>query len=75
MDAGKVLGYHVIPKEDNSLVNDQELAVQENLTIARVSIQKYTEVTECLRKKRRTSTKNPYHMPRTLPHNSHEFAH
>lgn len=40
MDAGKLLGHHVIPKEDNSLVNNQELAVQENLTIARVSIQK-----------------------------------
>lgn len=40
MDAGKLLGHHVIPKEDNSLVNNQELAMQENLTIARLSIQK-----------------------------------
>lgn len=40
MNAGKLLGHHIIPKEDNSLVNNRELAVQENLTVARVSIEK-----------------------------------
>lgn len=36
----ELLGHHLIPKEGNSLVNNQELAAQENFTIARVSIQK-----------------------------------
>lgn len=41
MGTGKLLGHHFIPKKDNSVVNNQELAAQENLTIARVSVQKY----------------------------------
>jgi hypothetical protein len=38
--ARNLLQHHFIPKQDNSFVNNWELAVQENLTIAKVSIQK-----------------------------------